>query len=294
MANNFMAIQGFEGNAGATVWWTLASTVSLDMLRQAWLAEGLDPEWLPAPPSPEQKLSRAVRSVTDLRTLARPLARRGHWAIVREEVHGEGTIAMLSHKQELTARILPGATLPVYHGGDDDGAMARVIDRAFAEQEGLLDRDDVALWLVKVIERRIYGTPLRQRGGLYYVLPAQIDTWRSIVRAVQNASAGACYTLPTVQGEEATRAVLDALTHDVEGAAVEYNTAVTEGTLGKRALRARVADCDALLDKLAQYEGLLGGALDKVRGKVVQVQDAALAAAFAAEAPTDDNCENNP
>jgi hypothetical protein len=291
MAKNFMMIQGMEGiDAGATVYWTLASQVTLDGLRRAWQAEGLDPTWLPEAPSPEQKLSRAVRSMANLRTLARPLARRGHWAIVREEVHGEGTMAHLLHQQELTARILTGATMPVYSQAVQTD-LTREIDAAFVEQEGLLDRDDVALWLVKVIEKRIYGTPLRPRGGFYYILPWQMPTLRAIVRAVQTAGAGQLYTLPTVAGEEATRAVLDALSHEIEGTAVEFSTAIGTGTLGKRALRARVADCDSLLDKLAQYEGLLGGALDKVRGKVMAVQDVALQAAFAAEAPDEEIAE---
>jgi hypothetical protein len=45
-----------------------------------------------------------------------------------------------------------------------------------------------------------------------------------------------------------------------------------------------VQDCDSLLARLASYEGLLGGALDAVRQRVVSVQDKVLAAAFAAEA----------
>lgn len=291
MGNNFMAIQAFHGDAGATVWWTLAGNVRLDKLREAWLAEGLDAHLLPDEPSPEQKLGRAVRSVGDNRTLARPLARRGHWAIVREAVAGEGTMAWLEHKQELTVRIPNGGTLPQFIGGEGD--LEAHIQHAFDAQHGLLDRDDVALWLVKVLSNTLYATPLRQRGGLYYVLPNRVDLWRKVAAAVEAAEAGSCYTLPTVSGDEATRAVLDALVHDVRSEADKYNDLITTGTQGKRALRARVEDCNFLLEKLNQYEGLLGGALQAVRDRVQGVQDAALAAAFVVEAG-EESSQNNP
>jgi hypothetical protein len=78
--------------------------------------------------------------------------------------------------------------------------------------------------------------------------------------------------------------VLDALVRDVNEEADDYSEAVTGGKVGARGLRARVNDCDALLARIAQYEGLLGSALDGIRARVQSVQDAAMVAAFQAEA----------
>jgi hypothetical protein len=280
---NLTAVQGFGGDAGATVWWTLTGWTSRGVLRDAWVRQGLDEAALPELPTPEKRLGRAVQRVGELRRLARPVERRGHWAVVLESVEGEGVAARVTHTQSLTVRIVAG--VPEYqHTGEQSLALSIAIRDEYAAREGLLHRDDVSLWLAKVIAG-LHGTPLRPKGGLYYVLPSQVEQWRKVCNALEEAGAGSCYTLPTLKGEEATRAVLDALVRDVSDTAQDYSDKVHSGELGARALRARVKDCDALLERVAAYDDLLGGALDVLRQRVAQVQDAALAAAFAAEAP---------
>jgi hypothetical protein len=277
MTNNLTAVQGFSGDAGATVWWVLKGGVAIGDLRHAWLAQGLPEQWLPEVASVEKRLSRAVGAVTELRKLARPIERRGHWGIVDEVVQGDGDTATLRHDVVLKVRVSKG----VLDFDNPWHPIAGEVAAAFARQEGLLHRDDLALWLADVV-KLVYGTPMKPRGGIYYVLPQEVDRWRKVCRAIETADAGTCYTLPTLQGEEATRAVLDALVYDVESEAEGY--AQTFESVGARALKARVRDCDALLTRLSQYEGLLGGALDKLRAKVTTVQDAAMLAAYAAEA----------
>ncbi len=279
MNSNLVAVQDFGGAAGATVMWKLRGGIYLHTLADAWATQGLPANWLPALPSAEQMLGRAVRSVSDMRLLARPISRRGAWAIVNEDVVGEDTLA---HEQTLVARIR-------HESIDFDVRTAagwtlrdRVAE-AFAAQEGLLDRDDLAKWLVGVI-RQMHGVPLRPRGAIYYLLPTQVETWRRVCDAIREAKAGECYTLPTLQSADATRAVLDALVDDVESEANDMADAIGSGKLKSRALRARVEDCNQLLERLAQYDGLLGNALSTVRARVSSVQDAALVAAFKVEA----------
>lgn len=277
MSKNMMAVQDFSGDAGATVWWTLSGQTYLTRLAAAWEEQGLDAAWLPSLPSADKRLSRAVATTTEMRKLRRPISRRGHWALVEEEVAD----TRLVHTQLLSVCIeygLPRFEVLHYRGYD----LRDQIEAAFNEQEGLLDRDDLALWLSSTIQQRLFGVALRPRGGMYYVLPAQVDTWRRVVAAVNACRLGSCYTLPTLKGEEATRAVLDALVRDVEDEATTYAESI--GNVGARALRARVQDCDALLERLSQYDTLLGGALTTVRARVTSVQDAALTAAFKAEA----------
>lgn len=279
-----VAVQEFNGEAGGTVWWTLRGSVKIDDLAQAWRDFGLDPQWLPALPSIEKRLGRAVERVATPsarqdRVLARPVSRAGHWALVLEEVQGSDASATVSHSTALTVRVAKG----VVEYSDPYHPLASRVADAFAAQEGLLDRDDLAIWLVDVLRGRLYGTRLRPRGAPYYLLPAHLSVWRQVCDAVRKAGAGDCYTLPTLRGEEATRAVLDALVRDVTDEADDYRDAIAGG-VGARALRARVKDCDGLLSRISQYEGLLGGALDGIRARVQEVQDAAMVAAFQAEA----------
>lgn len=283
--HNLTAVQNFNGDAGATIFWTLTGWVHYEKLLAAWVAQGLNPADLPDLPTPEKRLGRAVGQVSELRRLARPVERRGHWAIVLESVEGEGDAARVVHTQSLTVRIVAGA--PEYkHTGDQSLALSIAIADEYLRRDSYLHRDDISLWLSKVINS-LHGTPLRPKGGMYYLLPCHVEHWRKVCTALEASGAGSCYTIPTLRdSQEATRAVLDALVRDVSDTASDYAEKVHSGTLGGRALRARVKDCDALLERIAAYEGLLGGAVDVLRARVVTVQDTALAAAFAAEAET--------
>ena len=278
--SNMIAIKGFGGDAGASVWWKLKGNVPLTDLHWQWQKQGLPEAWLPELPTIERRLSRAVRSVTEFRKLARPVERKGHWCLVDETVQGDGAGATLTHAPVLTARVVKG----VVEYSDPWHPLASAIAASLTEQEGLLHRDDLAIWLADgVLRDRLHAVKLRPQGGMYYVLPHRVETWFKIRTAIEAAHAGDCYTLPTIQGEHATRAVLDALVHEVTEEAGRYRDQIADG-VGKRALRARVADCDSLLTRIASYESLLGNALESVRKHVTDVQDAAVVAAYAAEA----------
>lgn len=282
--SSLTAVQGFNGTAGATVWWTLRGDVRLDTLAQHWQQAGLPADWLPDLPTADKRLGRAVTSVSELRKLARPVERRGHWAIVAEVVEGDGDAATLRHAQVLSVRLEAGEPHFTDAGLTSQSILLSAqIRSVWDAQEGLLHRDDVALWLSKLIAR-VYGTPLRSRGGLYYVLPSQVERWRAITSCVEAAGAGSTYTLPTLAGEDATRAVLDALARDVADDVQQYTDQILSGNQGPRALRARVRDCDTLLERLTQYDALLGGALDTVRQSVLTAQELAVVAALRVEA----------
>lgn len=276
---NMIAVQGDVAGAGATTWWGLHGDVRGDALERAWRAQGLETAWLPEPTTPAQRLGRAVRSVSSLRKLARPVERRGHWACVTESVAGEGAQRTVAHETTLTAWVTAS-------GGVEFSTLldpAPAIAGAFAASLGWLTRDDVALWLADVI-KRVYGTPLRDRGGVYYVPPTQVATWRQVAAALDACGAGRVYTLPTVQGEDCALAVLDALTRDVGG---DLDTLVEQAetrSVGGRALRARARDCDEVLRRLEQYAGVLGTSLDALRERVLVAQDLSLTTAWAIEA----------
>jgi hypothetical protein len=280
MENGFVALdQDMEG-AGATTWWMLSGPVQLEALRTAWLAEGLPEEWLPEAPSPEQRLGRAVRTVSDLRHLARPVTRRGHWALVHEVVTGEGDAASVSHRALFTARIPAKGSWPLF---SEYNATADAIERHYSESAGILERDDVALWLVAVLEH-LSAIPVRPRGGVYYVLPTQLPRWRAVATALGRVGAGAVVCLPTMRGDEAQRAILLALQHQIETETQAIQQVSLDGSVGKRALRARAEDCGGMLNRLTAYEGLLGPLVDGLRATVEAAQQAAEHAALALEA----------
>lgn len=270
---NMIAINGFNGNAGATVWWQLRGNIPAKALRDAWDRHNI-PVALPALPSPEKKLGRAVESIRDAHTFTRPLARSGKWAIVHEEMAGE----TLLHSHQLSVWIPQGQTTPDY---TDRTPITDKVQAAFDAQEGMLHRDDLSLWLADVI-KQLHGTRMRERGAPYYLLPRHVDTWQAMNKALGEAGAGVLYTLPTLPSQEAEAAILDALRNDVQAETEDF-LAKLDGQ-GARALRNRVSDLDSTLARLEAYESLLGDALSGVRKHVQGVQDKVLEAAFAAEA----------
>lgn len=280
MGEGFVALDRDMAGAGATTWWMLEGAVALSALQAAWLDQGLDEAWLPEAPSPEQRLGRAVRTVSDLRHLARPVTRRGHWALVHEVVEGAGESATVSHRSMFTARIPAKGTWPLF---SEYNATADAIERHYAESEGRLERDDVALWLVEVLDR-LAAVPVRPRGGVYYVLPAHLPAWRAVGRALTAVACGTVVCLPTMRGDEAQRAILLALQHQIESETAAIESAALDGSVGKRALRARAADCGGMLGRLSAYEGLLGPLVDGLRATVESARQAAEHAALALEA----------
>ena len=280
MDTNSVAIKDFGGEAGGTAWWTLGKDVRLSELAEAWARAGLPEDWLPELPSLEQRLGRAVRTVTALRKLARPIARKGHWALVSEVVtkDAEGNAAGVTHEQTATVQIRHGELhFEPYYAPQVDA-----ISGAYHASYGVLDRDDVALWLVEVLEK-VHGTPLRPRGGVYYVPSGELNRWRTIGKVLADAKAGDVYTLPTLAGDEAHRAVLDALTREVLEATAEVEAQALEGAVKGRGLRSRVRECEALTARIGAYESLLGAAVDKLRDSVARASDCALQAALQIE-----------
>lgn len=284
MATNLVGVQDFGGQAGATIWWALNARVDAATLRRVWDGAGLGVT-LPPEPSAEQKLGRAIRKIEGQHTICRPLARRGRWAVVEETVSGVGDTAQLLHRQSLSVWIQPGALTPTF---SEWSPLAARILGVYQEQDGWYTRDDLGLWFVKAVIATLYGTALRPAGGVYYVPPQHVGRWQHVAQTIEAAGAGVCYTMPTLQSADVTRAVLDALVRETSSTTEEWVEAITDGKLGSRALRARVADCEALQNHLSEYEGLLGSALDAVRAKVSDVSTQALVAAFAAEAKAEE------
>lgn len=279
-------------HSGATVWWRVTGCRHPD-LAQAWQAAGLPDDRLPALPSPERRLGRAVRagcsaasrSAAGTRYREAPIARRGAWQVFAEVTDASASKIPvgLDHR-------------PVARFGLDDGALvlddqglaagqdvAVEVSRAWLDQDGQLAGDDVGLWLTDQIERVHRGVRLRPTGGIYYLPPAQVEALRPVIAVLEAVGAATVYLLPTVQGDEAARAVVDALREDVASKIASYTEQITAGA-GRRAIQARMTDCDELLARLGEYDSLLGGALDEIRRSVDVARDACLDAAYALEA----------
>ena len=290
---DLVAVSDFAGNAGGTVWWDLRQT-TLETLKPYWLAAGLDPDTLPPPPTPERRLGRAVKVAERLHLSGAnlagvPIKRRGAWQIDARRVTIDGTASVLPNGVDST----PVARAQIDFNGllvlDDLGTsigydVCRAIREAYDDGEGSIEASDVALWLTSAVEVSFAGIRLRRAGGCYYVPPGALASLVAVADVLREAGVGEVSVLPTLPSDAAARAILGALSAEVDSVADDVIDAIGTGNLGARALRSKVLTLDDLAAKLSEYESVLGSALDSVRKRALDAAEAATIAAFAAEA----------
>lgn len=304
-----------EDTAGAISYWRLSGPVSVQILTDAWTAEGLDPQLLPAPPEPEAALRRAVTGQQARRRLVRPLERRGAWVIKDEQVvkrpdgHG-GTTEDTDYVT--VARVYFDASRRGYSYGYSypiNIEKADASDKVFSEIETAIISDyhthraelapeDISAWLITLAKAQ-NAASLRDAGGIYFIPRPAMDFWRSAVRAVEAASNNKhkIFKIPALKNAEAVEAILDAVTQEAqaEAEAIEADLvaeceegaegAEEKAALSARAVRTRTKRCAAILSKVSAYEGLLGVKLDVIRDRVETLK-ADLAAAALLSSPS--------
>jgi hypothetical protein len=271
-------------STGLVTYWRLSGVTELPRLRAAWMAAGLDEALLPAAPSDEIALRRAVAELGTKRRLIRPLARRGVWAIVSETVRQDA----LDYDVECRVRWDGGRAVvePSYH------ELADKIREGFERHRGELSSADISAFLVKLCEKN-HAASLRDSGGVYFLPRDVAPFWRKAAGAVEAAAEHRVFRIPAVKNEEVVDAVLAAVQTEADAALGEITAELDRGqenddeALGRRALASRAVRCQELLGKVGVYERLFGVRLDAIRQNV-SVMEARLAAAVLAAQPDED------
>ena len=262
-ANDVIAIADLSQDVcGAIVFWRLSGEAKAVQLAMEWNKQGLDPTDLPSLPSPEVALHRAMNEVKAQRTLVRPL-RAGKWAVVVERVGPEDT---LTHDTVLTVNLNKADELAEYSNPAHDAVQS--IDSAFHQHLAKLSQADVSSWLSKMVRDQLKATPLRDSGGVYFVPKDSVETYQAMARALSTATGHMLYTIPALRSDDAVNAVTDAISREVEDSAASMDEEVGSGGLGERALATRGERAEQLLEKVAEYEELLGRSLGKLRSNV--------------------------
>lgn len=267
--------------AGAITYWRLDGTVDLAKLRDAWVSENLHPDLLPLPPEFETCLHRAVNELAAKRCLVRPLARRGAWAVISEEVIKDGNEEHLKHNEECQVRYAAGAVVVT----PSWSSHAPAILASFETYKQTLVSTDISLWLTK-LAKQVSACGLRDTGGVYFVPRDQVEFWRAVARAIKVASDHKVFRIPALHNDEAVEAILDAVTQEATKAAEQIEADLQKSgdeALGARALRTRAAACAATLAKIASYEELLGVKAEAIKARIEDLRAGVAAAALTAD-----------
>lgn len=130
----------------------------------------------------------------------------------------------------------------------------------------------LAFSLVGLISK-LKGVAMRHRGGMYWLHESKLEAWEKAVSVLPQAgSRNETYIIRHSVDTDSAKAILAAVTHEMDSQAQQLCTAIGSGKLGDRALASKTAEADAAIGKLEWYENLLGASLDKARENLKQVK----------------------
>jgi hypothetical protein len=248
--------------AGALVWWELRGNLPLEELAEAVALQGLPAAWLPTAARMETVARRAGQAcIEHNRQLLRPLGKRGHFDFVTESIESEsekaGSTAKL-HYQANVRVLVDDQSIHVEPATSSDVALAKRIASAVEAYTDLLVPGDVSTWLIWVLEHRVFGVSLRQRGGFYFVPAGEpLETWRKVARCIASCSEHVCSSMSAVRSDDAVAAILKAVRDEADEKLKELE-AYMDGPVSTRGINAWTRSIATLQRKLERYSDLLG------------------------------------
>jgi len=264
---------------GRIVMWSNQGDVTSSALAAALIAatsHALPPE----EPSALVALHRAVDAVAKtLGHLDVHHKARGSWAIVSKptevEVDGKKTLQYPIACEAKVERDKAGVeTLTI------EGQGAEQIRAAYEVARHTLAPSDIGTWLCDKLTA-LKAVALRDRGGVYFLPQFSVDKWNKIVKALQACSKHRVHVIPAMRSSDAAEAILASLTDATRQACNKIADDIADGDMGERALANREKETASLLERVAAYEGLLGGKLDELRAVIDETRAAVATAALA-------------
>lgn len=279
-AASLVAVHEGGSTAGLIAWWQLGGQIELERLTQAWGAAGFDEEQLPNPPSELVALRRAIKALYPKLEVV-PLPKTSGFAVGDmefEEVEGEKPDPVF--RMQFKAWMDDGAFRVA--GPRSTFEMKRILWKELQKAQGILEATDLSTWLVK--QASSFGAvALRTMGGVYFLPETRVEEWRKLASCIEGCSKSVLYEIPAMRTEKAVSAILAALRNEVEAEVQHMEAALLEGEMGVRALANRQEYVKALLNKVGQYERLLGANLQAISNAVEAVQDKITQAMLAKE-----------
>jgi hypothetical protein len=253
-------------NANGTIaLWELSGAFDLAEVRAAFASVGLDTV-APYPRTPAAALNAALTTVYGKRgTLVRPCG-EGAFVVV-EDVPVPGDLRM-DRKDVQGARVNVDGSLTIRE--DENADRIRTL---YQQAQGQIDTDALGTALSAAVST-LHGTPVRSRGGVYWVPGPKATTWRALAKALADlptkSGNAILYSVTTVGDADTVRAIADAITReaDDEVAALEKEL---EGGVSSRVAGNRAKKMTALAMRIEQYEEVLGASLEAIRQRVAVI-----------------------
>lgn len=272
-----VAVESEKAASGMITYWSLSGKVPHDKLTQAWVAAGLPDSDLPSTPSAIVALKRAIDNVAPTGSIIKPLKEEdGYTVMQKSEEEGAKQkwetkfSAYFSDVGKLTVFISDGDQSTMDdHANERAKRLAADIEDHMDLELGQLHPQDLSVWLVWMVEKRLKAVSLRDSGGFYFVPRGETqEKWERVVEVVHSVCDTKVLTIPAMSSEQATLAVVHALTEEVTARTKDMQEALIEARMGKRAMSTKIDSCTDMLDKINTYEELLGQKLEHLHDAV--------------------------
>lgn len=263
------------GQLGQIVAWRVPQSVSIDRLRSALSAAGLDPD-LAGDLHPQHVLARALRDMRAGRVIARLQrvdADRVRFQLTREHVGADGATYWREAVVELDLRTQAVTA--------DDPDIEEQAHRLVAEHAAKRLTTDVSRMI-----QRIYDThcaelvPIREQGGAYFV-PQQHQALVDATRTLLAQIGGRLQSFAVRLGcADTAESVASALADHLTGMVTELREQCASVTADSRAdvIERRMARIAELRRRLDCYRGILGAYVGTVDAAITDTEQALLAA----------------
>lgn len=301
----FIATVGAQvQTAGASVWWECGQGCTRSALADAWDAAGLDPALLPADKSMEAALHDAVNTLSSSRVFVRRAPQGKGWLLVAEREDTTGTDALTKVRWEgaVHAELDKVGRLAIAFrdpNAADNAATEQRLRAEYLKARTMLTGDEVTRWMGALLTN-MKAVLLRGRGGLWFVSHQNLALWHRMADCIAKASGTVIEEMTTVcTGDDAGRTVstiMAAVKRDALAVMNDALATIAKGQdagkpLGPKALETQQRNLRAAMDKVVEYEAVLGVEMSELRNDLdslratVAAQAIASAAAKPAAAP---------
>lgn len=272
----------FNVAAGAMTYWSLGQQTQPDILQNGLSQLGL-PDYAPKPRSWLMALKAGLAEMfAKPEELIRPLrdkSRNGYTVVVEEKGEYENT-----YSREVNACVDKEGCVSVTAGCADCFELQRLTNH----YHRVLPAAGVSDMLTDIIQERLGGISLKNNGGLYFIPDAGVGKWKDVIMVVEAAAVepttNDLSVVPLEMNTMTLRDIKRSICREMESAAERLRRDIAENNLGDEALLNRAVRASQLRDRIRQYEGILGEALEVCHQNV----DIAVQAFSVASAVQDD------
>jgi hypothetical protein len=255
-----MTATPFNVAAGCMAYWSLGPQTDPEILQKGLRQLNL-PDYAPAQRTWLMSLKAALAEMfAKPEELIRPLRhkhRNGYTVVVEQKGEYDNR-----YERTVNACVDKEGRVSVTAGEANRHELQRLTNH----YRRVLPASSVSDMLTEIIHDQLGGISLKANGGLYFIPEERVGRWMDIIMVVEASAVepteNDLSVVPLEMNEMTLRDIRRSITREIETAAERLRKDIAENDLGDEALLNRAVRASQLRDRIRQYEGILGQALE--------------------------------